>query len=60
MRKSVRFAHFCVGVCVKVTKIKRHFLICGLQSCILTYEAFLVKINTDAQTVAQTMAEKYF
>lgn len=51
------FAHFCAVICVKVPKGRRHFLTYELVSCVLTYGAFLVMINTDAQTVAQTVAK---
>lgn len=52
-------AHFCAVICVKVPKIKRHFLTHGFALSILTYHVFLVMINTDAQAVAQAMSESY-
>lgn len=48
-------AHFCVDDCVKVPKIQPYFLTHGLPRDVLTYGAFLVMINTDAQTVAQNV-----
>ncbi|MDE5700735.1 MAG: hypothetical protein K2I96_25580 [Lachnospiraceae bacterium] len=47
-------AHFCVDNCVKVPKIRPHFLTHRLPLAVLTYNAVLVMINTDAQAVAQS------
>ncbi len=53
--KTAWIAHFCVDDCVKVLKIYPHFLTHGLMPDVLTYNAFLVMIITDAQTVAQNV-----